>query len=290
MSKYFLFPLSFIVLLFLNACYSSVATKLVKTEGLSNQIKGKNIMQVAWRSQGLDLMENHDVYNVLLNDHWPGLTGKIGKIWPDQDVDLDLKCAVSTFDSQVRFLSGKRKGDKVGIQSWKYYEFEGDSAVFAKKNNKKMVFALTATHYFMELVGRLKNAELITYAGEKKFNGKTFDLVFVTWGSLKRHKKDDQYLLWVNKESGLMEFCEYTVRDISFPSSLFTACIAFSNFREVQGVKIPFNQHVFNGGPNIDITKYLHRFEIKEFKFDSFDKAELYPSKNMETFGDAKKD
>lgn len=277
------------VLVILTSCYSSVATKLVKKEGLGNQIKGKNILQVAWRSQGLDLLAEHDVYRVVMNDDWRGLAGKIGKMWPDQHIDLDLKFAVGTFDGQVEFLSGKRKGDKVGLQSWKYYEIKNDSAVFGKKNNDKLVFALTATQYFMELVGRLKNAELITYAGEKKFNNKTYDLVFVTWGKLKKHKKDDQYLLWVNKETGLMEYCEYTIRDIAFPGSLLTACIAFSDFKNIQGVKVPFKQHVFNGGPNVRLDKYLHRFKLKSFTLDSFPKKDLYPNEDMETLGDSKK-
>jgi hypothetical protein len=273
----------------LGSCYSSVATRLVKSEGLGNQIKGKNILQIAWTAQGMDLMQEHEVYSVKMNDHWRGLTGKIGTMWPDNDIDLSLKFAVGTFDGQVEFLSGKRKGDKVGLQSWELYEIDNDSVVFAKKNDKKLVFALTATQYFMELVGRLKNAELVTYAGEKKFNGKVYDLVFVTWGKIRKHKKDDQYLLWINKETGLLEYCEYTVRDISFPGSLFTACIAYSDFRDIEGVKIPFKQYVFNGGPNTNLDKYLHRFALRSFTFDSFPKKELYPNGNMERLGDAKK-
>jgi hypothetical protein len=152
-----------------------------------------------------------------------------------------------------------------------------------------MIFALTATQYFMELVGRLRNAELITYAGEKKFNKKTYDLVFVKWGELKKHKKDDQYLLWINKETGLTEYCEYTVRDIAFPGSLITACIAFSDFRDVKGFKVPFEQYLFSGVPSSKMEKYLHRFELKSFAFDSFSKTELYPNDKMETFGDSKK-
>ena len=117
----------------LSSCYSSVATKLVKAEGLGNQIQGKNIMQIVWRSQGLDLMEEHSVYHVVMNDDWRGLTGKIGTMWPNPNIDLDLKFAVGTFDGQAKFLSGKRKGDVVGVQSWSYYEFKNDSAVFEKK-------------------------------------------------------------------------------------------------------------------------------------------------------------
>jgi hypothetical protein len=231
----------------------------------------------------------HQVYQVVMNDDWRGLAGKIGTMWPSQNIDLDLKYAVGTFDGQVEFLSGKRKGDKVGLQSWELYEVQNDSITFSEKSDKKMVFALTATQYFMELVGRLRNAELITYAGEKKFNGETYDLVFVTWEKLKKHKKDDQYLLWINKETGLAEYCEYTVRDIAFPGSLFTTCIAFSDYKDIEGVKIPFKQYVCNGGPSTNLVKYLHRFKLKYFTFDSFPEKVLYPNKEMEIFGDYKK-
>lgn len=258
--------LFFLMLLLLSSCSPSIATKLVKQQGMSNEQKGKNILETAYVSQGLDFFNKQKSYRVVMNDDWPGVAGKIGKMWPNQNIDLELKYATGTFDGQVKFLSGKRKGEIVGIQSWNYYEIRQDSAEFINDDRKKMIFALSATQYFMELVARLKNAELITYAGEKKLGDQLYDLVFVTWGKLKAHKKHDQYLLWINKTSGLAEYCEYTIRDIAFPGSLLTASIAFSDYRDVQGVKIPFQQHVLSGSPKLSVKKYLHRFHLLPLK------------------------
>ncbi len=270
------------------SCLSSVRTNLVKLEGRGQEQKGKNVLQIAWVTQGLDLLSEHKTYEVELNDSWRGLSGKVGKMWPSANADLNLKYRVNSFDGKVTFLNGKRKNEIAGIQSWNYYEVVDSIANFEVKRKKKIVFALSATQYFLELVDRLKSAQIIVYAGERTVEGKKYDLVLATWGSLEEHKKDDQYLLYINKETGFAEHCEYTIRDVAFPGSLFTASISFSDFREIEGVWIPFSQHVHMGKPSNDQKKYLHRFLLKSFQFDSFLEEDLLPNGSLIKAGDSK--
>ena len=55
------------------------------------------------------------------------------------------------------------------------------------------------------MIDRIKDAPIISYAGEDEFRGKKYDLVFCSWGTEKPHMKHDQYVAWINKETGLME-------------------------------------------------------------------------------------
>jgi hypothetical protein len=202
-----------------------------------------------------------------------------------------LKYATGTFDSQVEFIDGKKKGEKRGLQSWNYYVIPaGDSiAKFKKKPHARTEFGLAAFHYFFELVDRLRKVDLITYAGEKEFNGKTYELVFVTWGKLKTHKKHDQYMLWINKQTSLLEYCEFTIHDSFLPGgNTIPGSIEFTSLKEINGVKIPFEQYVYIGSPKKKHSKYLHKLTVTDFKFDSFDLEELYPNKDLKRNGDNK--
>lgn len=287
MKKALIIPL---VLLILTSCLSSVSNKVVKTNQLSGKEKAMNILDKAWLAHGLDSMMTKKVYEVTATDDWPGMMGKMGKLWPIQKQELKLQYAVGTFDSRVTFLNGKKKGEQRGLQAWNYYVIKkGDSIPqFKKKAHEKTEFGLAAFHYFFELIDRLKKVDLITYGGEKEFNGNTYDLVFVTWHKLRKHNKHDQYMMWINRETGMMDYCHFTVHGTAFPGNIITGSIEFTNFKKVDGVQIPFEQIVYIGSPKTDQTKYLHKLTVDSFKFDSFNKSELYPNKDLKTVGDSK--
>lgn len=274
--------------LLLTSCVSSVSTKTVKKEGLANTSKGTEILKKAWVTQGLNNLEKHKTYEVIMNDTWQGFLGKASSPWPEPVVDLNIKFGLNSFDGQVTFESGEKKGETVGLQSWKYYEIEdSEKAVFKEEEGKKIKFILPAIQYFIELPHRLLSAQLITYAGEKEFSGKKYDLILATWEKLKAHKQNDQYLLWINKETKLVEYCEFTIHE-NFSSRFFSGSIAYKDFKDVDNVKIPFSMYLFAGSPKADLSKNLHKITIESFKFDSFQESTLYPNKDLKKMGDSK--
>lgn len=290
MRKMKILSASIISALLLTGCLSSVRTKTVRKEGMTNEQKGKDILEKAWKQQGMDSLLTHKVYQVKGVDTWKGLLGKTGKLWPNAEAEIDLKYRIGSFDGRVEFLDGKRKGVIAGLQSWKYYEQEvNDTIVFKKKANPRVKFGLAAFQYFFELNDRLRNAPLITYAGETEFRGQQYHQVFVTWNKLKTHKENDQYNLWINKETNVLEFCEFTIHDSFLPGgSLIGGSIEFANFKRVNGINIPFTQFVYVGKPKVDSNKFLHRLTVNSFEFDSFDEEVLSPNKTLQKIGDSK--
>ena len=274
----------------LTSCLSSVSNKIVKENGIAEKDKALAILESAWKAHGFNEFIVHEVYEVTGVNHWKGIAGKFGKPWPKQKQELKFQYAVGTFDSRVTFLDGKKKGGQKGLQSWNYYEIpSGDSIVqFKKKSHQKTEFGLAAFQYFFELIDRLKKVELIAYGGEKEFNGKKYDLVFVTWHKLKTHKQNDQYMLWINKKTKMVDYCHFTVHGTAFPGRAVSGSIEYANFKNIDGVKIPFELILYTGLPKTNQSKYLHRLTVSDFKFDSFEKSELYPDKNIKSVGDSK--
>lgn len=284
------------ILFLLSGCkLVDLQTKSLQEEGLnaSDIERGKALLASAREAQGLDNMANFSTYSVIAEDHWKGMLGKMGKVWPSSRVDLELKYAVNTFDSQVTFLSGKAEGLTAGLQSWKYYEQALNGKIeFKEKADKRIRFGLSAFHYFFELGDRLAKAPIITALEPIEKDGTTYDRVFATWHHADAHMDHDQYIVWISRDTGLIEYANYTVRDtyLKVPGwKAFYGSIRYSDFREINGVKIPFIQHIFLNDIKKD-KRYLHRLTISEFAFDSFDIATLYPNGSIPMLGDAKVD
>lgn len=251
---------------------------------------GAELLERAIKAQGVDKMSNFQNYEVVAVDHWKGLFGTLGKVWPTKKAKLRLRYAIDSFDSQLEFLDGKERGMIAGLQSWNYYEkYEDGEIHFKEKADKKNRFGLAAFHYFFELPVRLSKAEIVKYVGERAKDGKTYDLVFASWMSEEPNKEADQYVAWINKETGLLEYSEFTIRDsyAAGPASIYGA-MYYADFREINGVLIPFQQSAFKNSAGSDKEDFLHRLTVESFEFDAFDHALLYPGSDIGKSGDAK--
>ena len=279
--------------LLLSSCMADLRSPMLKKEGLSqsNVDKGRAILQEAWEKQGFNHLAKFKTYAAKGQDRWKGMLGKMGKVWPEAKSSLELKYAIGTFDGRVSFLDGKRKGEQAGLQSWKYYEVDENGTTEFMKRNVRIRFGLAAYQYFFELGDRMMKAPIVSYSGEKEFRGKQYDQVFVSWHKAKAHKQNDQYLLWINKETKMIEFSTYTLRDNYLPMpggrALFGS-IEYGDFRNVQGVMIPHLHSIYINNPKKKNSKFLHKMKVSNFQFDAFELDELYPNKSLKRLGDTK--
>ncbi|NMH89045.1 hypothetical protein [Flavivirga algicola] len=277
----------------LQSCMADMRTKMIKKDGISslNVDKGKALVERTWRKHGFSKLSNHKVYSLTAKDTWRGLMGKMGKPWPEAKSKLKFKYAINTFDSQVAFLNGKRENTIAGLQSWQYYEQEQQKDLEFTKYDKRIAFGLSAYQYFFEMIDRLKRAPIISYAGEKKFNNIKYDLVFITWEHPKPHMEHDQYLLWIDKETQLLKYAVYSLRDnyLKMPGyKAFYGSIKFDDYKSINGILIPYKQTIFLNQPSKKDKRHIHQLIVEDFKFDDFDISELYPNPEIEKIGDKK--
>ncbi len=279
--------------LLLPSCMADLRTALIEEEGITktNEEKGRNLLAEAWKKQGFEYLDQHTTYSFHGFDTWKGLSGKLGKPWPHWKSEMDFKYAIGTFDGQVLFQNGKRKGVLAGLQSWQYYEKEPGDKLEFKAYNKRIAFGLSAYQYFVELLDRLRQAPIIAYAGEKDFNSHQYDLVFATWETPEPHMEHDQYVLYINKKTGMLDYAVYTLRDnyLKPPGyKSFYGSIHFSDYWSIEGVLIPHKQTVFLNAPKKKEKKYAHQMIVTDFQFDAFDVKELHPNPDITPVGDDK--
>lgn len=279
-------------LLFQN-CMADLRPALVKTEGITNanEEKGKKILETAWLAQGFNKLNQFESYSFHAEDTWKGMMGRMGKPWPEAKSNLAFKFEIGTFNSQVKYLDGKKANTSAGLQSWNYYEFEEGQSPEKLKMNKRARFGLSAYQYFFEMIDRTKNAPIVSWSGIEKLNNEVYDVIFVTWQSEEPHMGNDQYKLLVNQNTKLLDYAIYTLREnyLKMPGGrAFYGSVQYSDYQDIQGILIPHTQTVFLNEPKEKVNKNLHQLKVSDFQFNTFDLDLLKPFSDIKSTGDSK--
>ncbi|WP_304235707.1 hypothetical protein [Jiulongibacter sediminis] len=280
-----------VLIALLTSCMADIRTASIKKEGITpeNQKKGRELLLKTRKKHGLDQLKQHKTYQYTAHDSWKGFLGKVGKVWPEPELDLDFKYIPGTFEGKVQYLSGDVKGLSGGLQSWHYYEIDNSGKLEFKRTNKRIEFGIAAFQYFFEVLDRMPDVPILAYAGEQTVGNQSYEILFATWHKAEPHKEHDQYLLYINKETGYLDFLTYTIRDNYLPVSWFLhGTVKYENLKIIDGITVPFTQKVYLLGPHDEDKNLIHELSISDFKFDIFEPEELYPDKSLPRVGNSK--
>lgn len=279
------------------AGYADLRGDGLKQEGVAARAeKGRRLLEQAARRHGLDAWRGHTTVEVVARDVW-----KSQGQWPQPDQRFRAERLLGTFTSRVELLDGAAQGEVWGIQSWAPYKRRTPSGEPEMIEDPKIEFYLPTLQYFDELPFRLLNAEVVAYNGTGTYLGQTYDRVFVTWGSPEAHAEHDQYDVWIHPETHLIDVVRYTVRDAVALASpvmrpvmkVFAAgTIHYQDYREVDGVMVPFKQTVTLPPPETTVTpldeNYFHQLAVESVGFDTFDPVQLVADPDRPEIGDSK--
>lgn len=202
-----------------------------------------------------------------MRDVWQGV-GRLFNPWPAADVTVHLVQRRHTFDSRAVFTAGVDGPLTWEVRDRAAYERAGDGAR-EPVDDANIRFMLPTVQYFVELPQRLTEAELAAWTGETTVRGRTYDIVYATWGSWAANPKYDQYLVHVDRQTGRVGMLQYTVREAM---RIATATAHLDDYREVDGLWIPFEMTV-TAAPTDDPhgDGWMHRMTVTSVAFDSED-------------------
>ncbi|MEM9362977.1 MAG: hypothetical protein AAGA43_10090 [Bacteroidota bacterium] len=248
--------------------------------------KAIQLLEAVIETYQLNKLEAAETYSFTAFDNWKGLYALINP-FPKDNEPMEMRFRPSSFDGQFNYIDTRNK-TIYGVQSFKHYRINKQGGLSFKKD-KSITFALPAVQYFFELPLRLKKAPILKYAGVRKFESKTYDLVFATWNKLQAHKANDQYLLYIDRETRHLAFANYTVRGmyLPVPQSIFGS-IRFEDLKESEnGITYPGKLYIqLNNLKNA--KRALHTITISDLQINSFPKSRLYPDNDLNFLGDSK--
>jgi hypothetical protein len=277
------------VLTFTMCKTSDLRTSELKKTGITPEstAKAKAILQEALTTMRYDAWAKHPTYEVVGSDFWHKQMGMNLSPWRgDNGAKLRLSYATNTFDSKAEWLEGKTKGEILGVQSWQLYRQMTNGKVEKLGADRQLNFILPTMHYFIELLPRLANAPIVAYMGEETLKNGVCDRIFITWNTPEPNK-NDQYILYINRQNKRVERTTYTIRDnFMWTPKNFYGTAVYSDYRQVDSVWIPFKMDVY---PFAQTDKMkVHTFTINDFRFDAFPIDTLYPFADLSKLGDFK--
>ena len=228
--------------------------------------RGRALLEDAAEAHGgLAAWRARDSVTVELTDEWQGI-GRLFNPWPSRMIDVRLEQKLGTFDSRATFLNDQDAGLVWGIaegESW--VQPPGKSA--KPKNDGDLRFILPTMHYFTEIPYRLLEAPLVLDLGRETIDGRTYERVYATWESLEPNAEYDQYVVYIDTETGRIAKTHYTVREI-FRS--VSGTMHYEDYQAVDGAWMP-HWMVVTSTPQDALEDYLHEVRVRSWSFDRAD-------------------
>ena len=256
--------------------------------------KGKELLKTAYLTMGYDKLESKKTYQVNAYFKWKPFWTivPLNSLPGSKRKDIVFRFTTNTFDGSVEFLEGRKKGKIYGIQSWQTYVIDQKKDGQPKKiKHNRFNWGLATYHYVIESPMRLLGAEIIRYAGERIFRGQSYDLVYATWGKDEPHKEHDQWLVYINKETGLIDLTEITINDffLPMPKGMRGATIQTQRVKNEEGIYLPSLVTIQLGKPKRQ-KRHVYTFSLEDYKFDEFPISVLTPLEDVAAGRDAKKE
>ncbi len=243
--------------------------------------EGATLMQTMLEKHGQAAWKSHQTVEMILRDDWRGLLSSLaGRPWDNELLNFTYE--LGTFNGRVEVLDGDTKGEIYGLHSWQGYEIEPGEPL-ELEDGSRTNFIIPAIIYLAELPFRLADAPILLHMADTLYEGKSYNLVFATWDRIEPHGENDQYILWINKETGLVDIAQYTIRD---QFNFVDAAILYEDYRMIDGVMVPYTM-IINAAPDDD--KPFHTITMQKVTFDAIRPDSLHIFDSVKEFGDAKK-
>ena len=253
--------------------------------------RGKALLETAKKAMGYDRLAQTQVYEARTVFDWKGfwLLMPMNAFPGNNKENVQLRFATNSFDDQVEYLSGRKKGTVQGLQSWEGYKTERDSDYLKRHEHDRYICWLATYHYLIEAPMHLPQAEIIRYAGTQIVDDIAYDTVYVTWGSEAPNKTYDRMLVYIHPETRFIDLLEVTINDffLAMPKGLQHATARYERSKTEVGAYLPSQITIQFKTPKPKDRK-VYSFSMDEYRFDSFDRERLYPISGLKHYGFSK--
>lgn len=225
-----------------------------------DQIKGKEIIDITAKSTGvLEHLSKFSTIHIVATDYWTHTMFRWLTPIPTKQQRISFKFSLNSLESQMTFMDGPRQGDIIGLRSFQSYRIIKGVPNFELTSDVDL-YLMPMRNYFL-FTQILLNRQSQIYLEEVKLNDVYYDKVFVAHHFQAVKDQEDQYILWVNRQTKKIDYIEYTFRKLL---NSYRGVIAYADYRLIEGIWMPFEISLPD---KINSKSYTHRIKIEDIKF-----------------------
>ncbi len=270
-----------ILVFFLLASCKIADLRTPEVEKTTNAAKGQVLLEAAAKAHGSDKWTQFKTYEVAFQDLFFGFLGKNGNPFPGNEAHLKLQYIPGTFDGRATFTKGKKEDTIWGIQSWHTYKQKHEEDIKFEMD-KDIYFWLPTYQYFIEFPARITEASIVRYAGKAIVDDKPCDLVFATWNKTEPQEDIDQYLIYIDSKTKLIQRVDYTIREVY---DWISGTVYFKDIKSVNGIQVP---HFMPVTSSLVKKGNLHEMRILDLHFNTIPPKVLRPNENLKNMANSK--
>lgn len=229
---------------------------------------------------GFDALKAAKTARFVFTDEWPGwLTRTLIRPWEGERMQLDAR--LGTDDGRVTFLD-EDEGSAWGIHRWVTYRVDEDGRMTIDDVDDRddgIAFWIPTTLYFATAAFRLGEASIAHFIGTRTIAGREHAGVFLSWNDAAPQDDIDQYIAWIDVETNILGWLEYTVRDYG---GWVRGTMRFSDYRDVASLKVPYRLTIVEELGETEVGLHEYRIESAEVGLEWPDDY-LYPSDRRAT-------
>ncbi len=161
---------------------------------------------------------------------------------------------------EFTFLNGDKKGQTIGFdgQSYKYI---GPEKIYEESSSTSLY--LGPLQSYIEWGQTLLRNPSLELLGTKDINNIPYRVVYVTDPPAEKLDDYDQYLIYINTQTGKIDYVEFTMRELM---KSYRGVVHYRDYKMVEGVLMPFWIGIADG---LEKPDFDHYFVITAIRFSS---------------------
>lgn len=261
----------------------------VRPAGMSSQTpeqesRARARLSALRAAHGAKAWDAYRTMELVFSDEWTfAVTRVVLSPWDQPRQKLRGRMVRRTWTTELERLDGEHAGERWGLQSWQTWKAPaGQPPRFDE--SWWVATTVAGLRYFLELPLPQDTATHVQDAGAAEWEGKTYERLYVTWNQPGPQRDFDQYVLWIDPDSGLVGRVDFTIRAVS---GLAVARARFEGQRDFDGVKLAA-RIVIDAVLPTGHTLPVHTLEVESIEWDSFEPDAIRPDPGLAETGEAK--
>ncbi|WP_235295901.1 hypothetical protein [Portibacter marinus] len=198
--------------------------------------KGKAILEKYAQVSGQEQWSDIQSYRIYISDVFFGWRGRMKQPYGQRINQFILDFYAKENSGTLLFLNGKKKGMLWGYNEGNTYTKESVNGPIKDVDSKKIKAWIPFYQRFIEMPFRATAADQIYHMGEEKYGLYNYDKVYTAWKTEESEQKLEQYVLWVNQSTGLVDKFQFSSRN---QGAVLTGTVIISEQTVYDGVIIP---------------------------------------------------
>ena len=187
-----------------------------KTPSEAEQTQGRSAMTAMLKTHGYDAWKRYNFVHAKAADEWfNSLYFTLGAPYTENPEHAVVAAYTQRFpDARIEFTGGKNAGHVWAVGGDRIRIKRPGEETKAQVTQDDAFFAAFVHNFplWPNIPFQLATATHVTYLDSAKWEGKTFDRILIGWGGFEPSERTDQWILWVNQDTHILERVWFTIR------------------------------------------------------------------------------